>query len=399
MNSIRYRRTGARHRVLHDAFMGAVAAHVPHLEAEAAEEAQTLWGPRPAAVSYPAVGEIAGLIARLERRAEHLKRAAKRGPITAEMAVKVDGEVSAQFAKVWTAYRNIPGVPVNTNRVTVGETHVTLSWQTGAYRIFREAVVGAAPDLAGYTGAVEFDEVLLRRGGPFQLDITPGGPRATDLSGKVCRWRICLAMMRETGARRGSVYHADLLHRFRSGNAVTFRTVTKYGRASTQVTIAPGKADPAWVRRVNAGAQIATARVERLRTFVAALEGAAEAAAHEFCGEPTHIAENGRREYRAAAEEFNSASGALYRTMQAAVYKRDLPPAPYTSRPENFPPVKAVGHGVRHEYDRAQGWLTSAWERLVAARQANPDPVEAAPAAAPAPAPVAGNGQVLLVLG
>jgi hypothetical protein len=378
MSAARFRPRPATLRVIHDAFMQAVMEKLPHMEPEAQPVAATLWGPRPDIRPYPQKGELAGLIARLDERAEYLATAAKRGTLSTVLDVKVDGEVSPQFARIWAAYRKTPGVVDPGQRVQIGETHVMLSWGSGHYKIFREAVIGACADLEGYKGPVHFEEVLLRKGGPFQLEITADGPRASDLSRKVSPWRICLALMHEKGARRGSVYYEDILHRFRCGNAVSFRQETKYGRPVTSAAIAAGKADPAWVKRVAACTQNARNRADRLKSFTAALEARGTAEAEKFCAAPDQIAENQRRELRAAKAEFTQASEALYKAMQAAVYRKDLPARPYTAMPADaiFPRHKAVGNGPRHDYDRAQSTFKYAWERLVAARAANPDPPE-----------------------
>ncbi|MDD2765747.1 MAG: hypothetical protein PHE83_17430 [Opitutaceae bacterium] len=368
-----YRKSTARLRVIHDAFAGKAAELLPHLTPEAAQQAEIWWGPRPAFLDYNERGEIANLITRLERRIKRLQDAAKRGPLTTDLDVKIDGEVAPQFARVLAAFRKIPGINDPGNRITVGKTHVVLSWSSGAYTIHRGAVTGNNPDFASYAGPIEFEEILLRRGGPFQFEITTDRLRAIDLSQKVSTWRICLALMREKGARRGGFIHEDILHRFRGGNAVTFKTEQRHGRTCTKVTIAAGKADPAWVKQVATAIQTAAARAERLKRFKAQLEDLGTIAANQFCANEERAMENLRRELAAAGAEFTLAAAALHAAMQNAVYKKDLPAAPYAAMPKAFPARKAVTNGVLHVYNRAERSFTQAWERLTAARQALPE--------------------------
>lgn len=316
---------------------------------------------------------------RLRRIGEVAGDLAKRRPLKATLDVGVDGNFPAQFADVWKAYLKASGRKWTEEPavVEVRNHQIVLAWSTGHYRMNR-AVLLPSEEYANFEGRVEIDPKLLRKAAAFQVEQVDGGLRLSTLEGKLSTLSIVRAFLDNGyGQRRyklSSLRCRDLMRRLRSGGVISYT-----GRASrwssrnikqTEVTLTAGKTDRAYVEMLRSRQQAFSARADHVGKYYRDLELWAQGEAEAFAALPEVKEANARQELAEAEENFKYAAAGWTQVARDACYKTDIPSAPFTERPSEYPPTKSVSDGLLRRYRSSCSQVDNAWDRLCTARDA-----------------------------
>ena len=399
----RFRRESLRTDELFGAYKHRVTEVARHILSEALEHAVLLFGESDLAkvsadeatsAPYSYAGRRATMAERAKQftaRADLYAWHAKRLPIKVTAPIPFDGELNPLFGKVYKEIVIAQKRPAGPARVRLTRgAQVIFAWGTGSYKIHREVFVPAGSEFTEFEGDLVIDEALLRRGGPFRLELRDGELHMLSLVAVTAKWKLALHLMRGKYGRRvarRSLHYRDVVHRLRTGAELSMEKCS--ARDATLILVA-GREKPAWLAGLKREVDALRARAAKICDFADRLKAYAEACADAFISDPLRMAENTRRELTSAQAAFTEASEALFREMAEAVAKAERPLAPYTERPESVPLAKrSAGKNISRRYEFRRGAFWKACERLTDARAAAAAlPVEAPPAPLPVALPL-----------
>jgi hypothetical protein len=361
-------------------------------EAEAFAEAE--FGPggpvsQPKHAWHIGVGDhkIVALEKALRRQAERWTEFAKRKTLKLEIPIAVAGDLPKAFGAIWRAARDAAKTPWKGEVAvfTVTQWQAKLEWDTGYYRLSSN-LFPVGEDFAGYSGKVTIDPVLVRAGGPFQVNIGVDGLTLESVGKQIQTWRLALGFVREfckSPIRRRSLTYRDIIFRFRHGAKVSFASTRgRYNsNAQTIVSLSSGAAATEIVAIAKARAEDFGRKADRVASYLESLENRALAAAERFTASESNQAENITRELRRAEESFIGARADLFQVAQTACYKDEIPASAEEISETSLPTVKnSVSDGLAHRYSMATRTLHAAGERLAAALAAARPLPQATPA-------------------
>lgn len=266
-----------------------------------------------------------------------------------------DGEIDSQFARCWQAALKAtpnlkPSFALRTNGFRVPLPH-------GYYRFNRSILLNPAVD-DGADLNVEVDPQLLRKGGLYCLNATPGGTRLEHMEKAMPQWRIALRMLR----RYQASVRPEILRRLRSGVRFEFSRC----RHAVRVTLRAGRMPDAVRAKYRARSLTIHRRLDHVRAALAQLETEGRHAAETFAAEPHIQAAQLAAARETAIATFRDARGRLWRIAQECYRRDSLPPWPYRTPDEISGCAKrGISPRQRIRLDHAIEWFADAYREVV----------------------------------
>jgi len=266
--------------------------------------------------------------------------------------VTVTGLLDKRVGKVFADAGTPNKVPFNTM------TGVRVTRGTGYTQILPIVFTGNAEMPERFTGEMEIDELLLKKGGPFRLTLQDKQVRLEDLSAQVTTFRLALTLVHQNRRAR-----REIMLRLRSGAVATF-SHTDGCRGETKVELPAGKARKAALTIYTKRSHTYRWLGERALASEEAAKAAGVAAAEAWLANPALKVLAANRRYNKALLDWKASAENLVGRWNEVCFKEQKLSRVPVVLPIFIRPKASSGKRDTQNYHSAKSRAETAWTEL-----------------------------------